>query len=91
MPQKRIDASSQYSAPENWERKRQAIIECCEYHDMPCIDLFKKFGVDMTKEPYWVSPTDKTTNNGIYTMDGLHPNKYGYRRIAEILTNEIML
>ena len=44
----------------------------------------------MSLEPYWTSPTDKDTNNGIYTMDGLHPNKYGYRRIAEIFCKDII-
>ena len=41
---------------------------------------------DMSVEPYWTLPTDKNTNNGVYFMDGLHPNKYGYEILAGVVT-----
>ena len=91
IPQKRVSSTNPYSNVENQERKRMAIIECCIKHDIIGIDLYKKLDIDMSQEPYWTSPTDKTTNNGIYMMDGLHPNKYGYQKISEIITSEIII
>jgi len=28
------------------------------------------------------------TNNGVYTMDGLHPNKYGHQQIAALICGD---
>lgn len=93
LPQKRYNDSNSYSKPENWERKRLAIIECCKKYEIPCIDLAKEFAIDWSLEPYWpgqgYSGTSKTDNQGIYTMDGLHPNEFGYDWIARIISNHI--
>lgn len=89
LPQKRNNSSDQYSKQENWERKRKAVLECCSLHNISCVDLYKKTNFDMSLEPYWTSPTDKLTNNGVYFMDGLHPNKYGFRIISEVICGEV--
>lgn len=90
LPQKRNNSSDPFSIVANWERKRDAIYECCQRYKVDCIDLYELLRIDMSAEPYWVSPTNKTTNNGVLTMDGLHPNKYGYRIISEIVCSKIM-
>lgn len=93
LPQKRYNDSNSYSKPENWERKRLAIIECCKKYEIPCIDLAKEFAIDWSLEPYWpgqgYSGTSKTDNQGIYTMDGLHPNEFGYEWISRIVAKYI--
>ena len=89
LPQKRIDSTHPFSNSENWKRKRDAIIECCQKYNVHCIDLFSMLEWDMSLEPYWQSPTNMTVNNGIFTMDGLHPNKYGYEQISKIVCGEI--
>lgn len=93
LPQKRYNDASPWSNPENWERKRLAIIECCQKYGINCIDLAKDFAIDWSKEPYWpgqgYTRTSKTDNQGIYTMDGLHPNEFGYEWIARIVSKVI--
>ena len=88
IPQKR-QSSLEYSNPVNWERKRQAIIEACEKNGIPYLDLLVLCSFDMSYEPAYVPPTDKTTNNGLYYMDGLHPNQYGMDLITSIEVAEI--
>ena len=90
LPQKRDNASSAWSNPENWERKRLAIIECCEKNNVACLDLFKLCNFDMSFEPYWTSPTDKINDNGVYFMDGLHPNQYGIDIITSLEVQELL-
>lgn len=82
LPQKRYNDGTPESTPANWVRKVEAVKECCIKYDIPCLDLYEECRWDMALEPFWVSPTDMITNNGIYTMDGLHPNKYGYGDMA---------
>lgn len=77
LPQKRVSAASDWSQPENWERKRLAILECAEKNNVACLDLYMLCNFDMSYEPYWTSPTDFVNDNGVYFMDGLHPNRYG--------------
>lgn len=89
LPQKRNDENNAFSNPENWARKRNAVLECCIKYDVHCIDLFNLVGWDMSLEPFWISPTSMTNNRGIYTMDGLHPNKYGYQQMASIVCGEL--
>lgn len=93
LPQKRYNDSNAFSKPENWERKRLAVIECCDKYGIPCIDLAKEFAIDWSLEPFWpgqgYSSTSKTDNQGIYTMDGLHPNEFGYDWIARIVAKNI--
>ncbi len=89
LPQKRNNDSDPFSVPENWLRKQRAVLECCERFGVPCIDLYTRCYWDWSREPYWVSPTSLVENRGIYTMDGLHPNRYGYEYIAEIVAHAI--
>lgn len=89
LPQKR-QGSVDFSSPANWERKRQAIIEACEKNGMPYLDLFKLCNFDMAYEPEYVPPTDKFTNNGLYYMDGLHPNMYGMDLVTSIELQELL-
>ena len=89
LPQQRSNAASAWSLKENWERKRNAIIECCEKNNVACLDLYKLCNFDMSFEPYWVSPTDKVNDNGLYFMDGLHPNQYGIDIITSLEIEEM--
>lgn len=90
LPQQREDASTPWSDPDNWERKRLAILECCEKNGIPCLDLLTLCGFDMSLEPYWVGPTDTVHDNGVYFMDGLHPNPRGIDRITELEITEML-
>jgi len=94
LPQRRYNSSSYWSNPQNWERKRLACIECAEKYDIPLIDLAKEFAIDWDAEPYWpgqgYSGTSKTDNQGIYTMDGLHPNEFGYAYISQIVSKHLI-
>ena len=89
LPQNRNDASSAWSQRANWERKVNAIIEACQKNNIPYLDLYHECAFDMSKEPYWTSPTDFVTDNGIYFMDGLHPNRYGIDIITSLEVQEM--
>lgn len=91
LPQKRTDASNAFSQAANWKRKRDAVVECCAKYKVHCVDLTNLIPWDMNAEPYYVGPTDKVTNNGVYMMDGVHPNKYGYQIISEIVCADLGL
>lgn len=91
LAQKRNNSLDNYSQEANWLRKRNAVVEACNKNDVHCVDLYNLTGFDMSLEPYWTSPTDKVHNNGIYYMDGLHPNKYGYEVISEIVCGDLGL
>ena len=88
LPQQRDSADSPWSKQENWERKRLAILECCEKNGIICLDLYSLCGFDMSKEPMYTPPTDMEHNRGVYYMDGLHPNRQG---IDVITDHEIQL
>lgn len=83
LPQKRA-ADLDWENPINWERKNNAIKECCIKNNVECLDLFQKCHFDMDFEPSWRSPTDMIHNNGLYFMDGLHPNAYGIDIITSL-------
>lgn len=89
LPQQRSNATSAWSLKENWERKRNAIIECAEKNNVALLDLYKLCNFDMSFEPFWVSPTDKVNDNGLYFMDGLHPNKFGIDIITSLEVEEM--
>lgn len=89
LPQNRDDATSDWSQPANWERKVNAIIEACQKNNIPYLDLYHNCAFDMSQEPYWTSPTDQFTDNGIYFMDGLHPNQYGIDIITSLEVEEM--
>jgi hypothetical protein len=89
LPQQRSSASSSWSQKANWERKRNAIIECAEKNGVACLDLYKLCGFDMSFEPYWTEPTDKVNDNGLYYMDGLHPNQYGMDVVTSLEVEEL--
>lgn len=88
-PQKRKGGENTWNLHRNWQNKRDAVVECCLKNNIHCIDMFNLWGVDMSKEPSWTSPTNTTESKGIYTMDGLHPNKYGYNRMVQVITSQI--
>lgn len=88
LPQKRTTGS--YSDPANWLRKRNAVVECCNKYNVHCVDLYSLFNIDWSLEPSWQGPTDKVNCNGIYTMDGLHPNKWGYELISRIVAKALV-
>lgn len=73
----------------NHQRKRYAAEEVAQYTHTPCLDTFRYCGWDCSIEPFYVGPTDKVNAKGIYTMDGLHPNKYGYDRLTDYIVEEI--
>ena len=90
IPQKRNNSSDEFSKQINWERKRLAIIEACEKYNFPYYDLYTEVikNIKFSLEPYWVSPTNTSNNKGIYTMDGLHLNKYGFRFISTLIAEK---
>lgn len=88
-PQKRSGGNLTWSNEQNWIRKRNAVVECCNKYNVQCIDIYSDWGVDMSLEPEWSSPTDQVNQNGIYTMDGLHPSQAGYERIVQLITGKI--
>lgn len=88
LPQQRNNSADAFSQTANWQRRRDAIVEVANRNHVHCVDLFNQRVIDMTLEPYWTSPTNKTTDNGIYTMDGLHPNKWGARWMADVICGD---
>ena len=89
LPQQRNGSDSAWSQKANWERKRNAIAECAEKNGIVCLDLYKLCGFDMSFEPYWTDPTDKVNDNGLYYMDGLHPNQYGMDIVTSLEIEEM--
>ena len=83
LPQQRDDGNSPWSQRANWERKRLAILECCEKNGVECLDLYTLCNFDMSQEPMFHAPTDTIHDNGVYYMDGLHPNPKGIDRITD--------
>lgn len=91
LPMRRTSAASPYSQRENQVRKRNAIVEVANRYNVPCVDLFSLVGWNMELEP-WANTGDSTTiNNGNRTMDGLHPNQFGCRDMAEIICGQLGL
>lgn len=86
LPQNRGGDKAYYSKPENWKRKRDAIVEVCNKYNIECVDLLEAMPWDYTKEPVFTSAVWQ--NKGIYTMDGLHPNKAGFKVISEIICKQ---
>jgi len=80
-----------FSQPVNWERKRDAIVESCLLFKVHCIDLFNMCSWDFSMEPSWTLPTDKVDDRGIYTMDGLHPNRYGAEYLSRCVCGDLGL
>lgn len=93
LPQQRNNAEDPFSKKENWLRKCAAIRQCCEKNGVIYLDLMNICRFDMSFEPYWTMPTDMIHNNGLYFMDGLHPNPYGIDLItsAEIEAMKMLL
>lgn len=83
LPQQRDSQNSEWSKKENWERKRLAILECCEKNGVECLDLYTLCNFDMSKEPMFHEPVDKINDRGVYYMDGLHPNPKGIDVITD--------
>jgi hypothetical protein len=79
LPQHRVDNNNAFSLRENWMRKRNAIVECCNLYNVHCIDTMTLIDWDITLEPF------TSGKLGIYTLDGLHPNKYGGYQLAQVV------
>jgi len=89
LPQQRENGGTEWSRTENWERKRLAILECCEKNGVACLDLYRLCAFDMRFEPFYTEPTDFAHNRGVYYMDGLHPNQYGMDLITTLEVEEM--
>lgn len=87
LPQKR-SSGTYWSLDGSWRRKRDAIAEVGRRNNVHTVDLLDDLAWDMSLEPSWTNPTDKVTNNGVYTMDGLHPNKYGHEQVAQLVCGD---
>ena len=84
LPQQRNNATNVWADPINSKRKADACREVAQLLHVPLLDFSVLAGFNLINEPYWTSPTDKIHNKGTYMMDGLHPNKFGYRRMARL-------
>ena len=84
LPQQRNGASNVWADPINSKRKADACREVGQLLHVPLLDFSVLAGFNLINEPYWINPTDKIHNKGTYMMDGLHPNKFGYRRLARL-------
>jgi hypothetical protein len=80
LPQHRVNDSNPFSLYENWQRKRNAIVECCNRNNVHCIDTMNLIDYDIRLEPF-----SSEGNLGIYTIDGLHPNYFGAFKLAQIV------
>lgn len=89
LPQQRSDENNAFSQPLNNARKAEAVREVAKMCNIPLLDLSVLCGFSRLNEPFWTSPTNTSQNKGTYTMDGLHPNKYGYERIAKLILHFI--
>ena len=84
-----------YNYPQNWLNKRNAIVECANKNNLPCIDVFSNIGIDWDNEPYYNQDLDYNAatgiptlvNRGVYTLDGLHLNEYGFEKLARLLSD----
>ncbi len=84
LPQQRNSDTDTWSVPANSKRKADACREVAQLLNVPLLDFSTLAGFARINETYWISPTDKVHNKGTYMMDGLHPNKFGYRRMARL-------
>ncbi|MBE6551707.1 MAG: hypothetical protein E7665_06195 [Ruminococcaceae bacterium] len=84
LPQKRFGGDDTWSLKENHERKNRAIRECAVKNNVALLDLYTLCNFDMSFEPEWTAPTDMVNNNGLYFMDGLHPNVFGIDIITSL-------
>ena len=85
LPQQRtIQGDDEWKNIKNNKRKADACREVSQLLNVPLLDFSTRCGFDLINEDSWVPPTDKVHNKGTYMMDGLHPNKFGYRRMARL-------
>lgn len=91
LPQRRNNSTltEAWNDPANHLRKVNAVREVADRYHVPLLDIFKLCGWDSSQEPYWTSPTNMTADNGVYTMDGLHPNSFGYDRLTTAIASFI--
>jgi lysophospholipase L1-like esterase len=91
LPQQRGDRSLTgiYNNPLNHKRKSDAAQEIAHRYHLPFLDTLKLCGFDLSIEPFYTGPTDQINSNGVYMMDGVHPNRYGYDRLTDVVVNFI--
>ncbi|NTS64147.1 hypothetical protein HRV97_03095 [Sphingomonas sp. HHU CXW] len=83
IPQKRQDGRA--GDPANLERKRQAVLECAREYQVQVVDTMGELYFDMTKEVSYPPSGNPNDNAGVFFLDGLHPNAFGDRRIADFV------
>jgi lysophospholipase L1-like esterase len=91
LPQNRLshDLTTGFNNPLNHQRKAAAVREVCERYHVGHLDTLTSCGWDVFLEPFWPGVTDKNTNYGTYTMDGLHPNQNGYERLTDAIAGAV--
>lgn len=88
LPQQRGNAADNYSLYTCNVRKADAIREVCKCCNIPLLDLAVDAGFARVNESYWLGES-VAFNKGTYMTDGLHPNKYGYKRMANLIADFI--
>lgn len=85
LPQQRSSETNIDELRKKNKRKADACREVAQLFNIPLLDFSTRAGLCGLNEPFWTSPTNKVNNKGTYTMDGLHPNVFGYRRMSRIV------
>ena len=67
---------------------RDALVIGCEAHGVPVIDLYAESGI-CGQNYLPVESGYSTATVHTYTVDGLHPNKLGHKRIAAIVAEKL--
>ena len=89
IPSKRSSEQHGYTVVCNYG-KSEMIKEVCSQNSVPYIDTMAKCRFNEDFEPSYTPPTDLTTNNGVYYMDGLHLNEYGNDVLTDVIVHELL-
>lgn len=89
IPSKRSSEQHGYTVVCNYG-KSEMIKEVCSQNSVPYIDTMTKCRFNEDFEPSYTPPTDLTTNNGVYYMDGLHLNEYGNDVLTDVIVHELL-
>ena len=89
IPSKREGEHHNYTILCNYG-KSEMIKEVCAQNKVPYIDTMAKCRFNEDFEPSYTPPTDLTTNNGVYYMDGLHLNEYGNDVLTDVIVHDLL-
>lgn len=89
IPSKREGEHHNYTISCNYG-KSEMIKEVCAQNKVPYIDTMAKCRFNEDFEPSYTPPTDLTTNNGVYYMDGLHLNEYGNDVLTDVIVHDLL-